>query len=188
MAAIARSKFFPPTTGGSATPTRSCASASNGTRPSSKFMTATYDGIILGAGHNGLILQAYLGKAGLKTICIERRPVAGGGLSTVEDPRYPGFLHNTHAFFQRAITAMPWYADLELERHGARYIEPELNVALLTGDGRALEWWTEIGKTIDSFAAFSRRDAATLRRWHDEFVPIVTHILAPEARAPPLPP
>jgi phytoene dehydrogenase-like protein len=151
-------------------------------------MAATYDGIILGAGHNGLILQAYLGKAGLKTLAIERRPVAGGGLCTLEDPRHPGFLHNTHAFFQRAITAMPWYADLELERHGARYIEPELNVALITGDGRALEWWTDIRRTIESFARFSRRDADTLARWHDEFVPIVQGILAPEARSPPLPP
>ena len=133
-------------------------------------MTTTYDAIILGAGHNGLILQAYLGKAGLKTLAIDRRPVAGGGLSTLEDPRHPGFLHNTHAFFQRAITAMPWYGDLELEGHGARYIEPELNVALLAGDGRALEWWTDPHKTIASFATFSGRDADTLRRWHDEFV------------------
>ena len=83
-------------------------------------MTDTYDGIILGAGHNGLILQAYLGKAGLKTLTLERKAVAGGGLATLEDPRHPGFLHNTHAFFQRAITTMPWYADLELERHGAQ--------------------------------------------------------------------
>src|SRR5256886_14672698 len=148
----------------------------------------TYDGIILGAGHNGLILQAYLGKAGLKTLAIERRAAAGGGLSTIEDPRRPGFLHNTHAFFLRAVTAMPWYADLELERHGARLIEPELNVALVPRDGRALEWWTDIGRTIASFADFSQRDAQTLRRWHDEFVPIVAHILAPEARTPPLPP
>lgn len=147
-----------------------------------------YDGIIIGAGHNGLILQAYLGKAGLKTVCIERRPVAGGGLSTAEDPRHPGFLHNTHAFFQRAITTMPWYADLELERHGARYIEPELNVALLTGDGRALEWWTDIERTIESFSHFSKRDADTLRRWQHEFVPIVQDILVPESRSPPLPP
>jgi phytoene dehydrogenase-like protein len=150
-------------------------------------MSTVYDAIILGAGHNGLILQAYLGRAGLKTLSIERRTVAGGGLSTLEDPRHPGFLHNTHAFFQRAITAMPWYADLALERHGAHFIEPELNVALLTSDGRALEWWTDIRKTIDSFAQFSRRDADTLARWHDEFVPIVTNILAPEARSPPLP-
>jgi phytoene dehydrogenase-like protein len=146
----------------------------------------TYDAIILGAGHNGLILQAYLGKTGLKTLAVERRAVAGGGLSTLADPR--GFLHNTHAFFLRAISAMPWYVDLELERHGARLIEPELNVALVTRDGRALEWWTDIGRTIASFADFSQRDAETLRRWHDEFVPIVAQILAPEARSPPLPP
>jgi len=149
---------------------------------------ANYDGIIIGAGHNGLILQAYLGKAGLKTLCIERRHVAGGGLSTVEDPRHPGFLHNTHAFFQRAITTMPWYADLGLERHGARYIEPELNVALLTRDGDALEWWTDIDRTVASFAEFSRRDADTLRRWQHEFVPILRDILIPESRSVPVPP
>src|SRR5256885_9892014 len=119
----------------------------------------TYDGIIIGAGHNGLILQAYLGKAGLKTLCIERRHVTGGGLSTLEDPRHPGFFHNTHAFFQRAITTMPWYVDLELERHGARYIEPELNVALLTRDGGLLAWWTDIERTAQSFEQFSHKDA-----------------------------
>ncbi len=128
-------------------------------------MTAIYDGIILGAGHNGMILQAYLGKAGMKVLAIERRSVTGGGLSTLEDPRHPGFLHNTHAFFQRAITTMPWYTDLELERHGARYIEPELNVALLTSDGGLLAWWTDIERTAKSFKQFSRqgrRDAATV--------------------------
>ncbi len=151
-------------------------------------MDSTYDGIILGAGHNGMILQAYLGKAGLKVLTIERKAVAGGGLSTLEDPRHPGFLHNTHAFFQRAITTMPWYTDLELERHGAHYIEPELNVALLTKDGGMLGWWTDIARTARSFEQFSARDAATLRRWHHEFVPIVQHILAWEAKSPPLPP
>ncbi|HEY1365150.1 MAG TPA: NAD(P)/FAD-dependent oxidoreductase [Xanthobacteraceae bacterium] len=148
---------------------------------------STWDAVILGAGHNGLILQAYLGKAGMHTLAIERKAVVGGGLATLEDPRYPGFLHNTHGFFQRAATAMPWYADLELERHGARYIEPELNVALVTDAGRALEWWTDIDRTVESFARFSARDAQALRRWHDEFVPIVRHILVPESRSPPLP-
>ena len=138
-----------------------------------------YDGIILGAGHNALILATYLGQAGLRMLAIDRAAVAGGGLATLEYPRQSGFLHNTHAFFQRALTAMPWYADLDLERHGARYLEPELNVALLTRDGRALEWWTDIERTIASVAQFDRRDAETLRRWHDEFVPIVAGILAP---------
>ena len=148
----------------------------------------TYDGIILGAGHNGLILAAYLAKAGLKVLVIDRRGVAGGGLSTLEDPRHPGFLHNTHAFFLRAINAMPWFADLGLERRGAQMIEPELNVALLTQDGPPLEWWTDITRTAASFARFSRRDAAALARWHDEFIPIVANILMPESRSPPLPP
>jgi phytoene dehydrogenase-like protein len=150
-------------------------------------MSGAYDAIILGVGHNGLILQAYLGRAGMKTVSLERKAIAGGGLSTLEDPRHPGFLHNTHAFFQRAITAMPWYADLELERLGAHYIEPELNVAMLTSDGHALEWWTDIERTIASFVQFSRRDADTLRRWQEEFVPVVQKILSPESRTPPLP-
>ncbi|MGE5147638.1 MAG: phytoene desaturase family protein [Candidatus Eiseniibacteriota bacterium] len=151
-------------------------------------MADGYDAIILGAGHNGLILQAYLARAGLKTLAIERRAVAGGGLSTMEDPRHPGFLHNTHAFFQRGITAMPWFGDLELATHGIEVIEPELNVLLLTSDGRTLEWWTDFERTVASFAAFSRRDAETLRRWHDAFVPIVQKILRPEAASPPLAP
>src|SRR4029453_6611439 len=151
-------------------------------------MSGGYDGIVLGAGHNALILASYLGRAGLRMLVVERAAVAGGGLATLEYPGQSGFRHNVHAFFQRAITGMPWYADLDLERHGARYVEPELNVALLTRDGRALEWWTDIDRTIESVSRFSRRDADTLRRWHDEFVPIVQHILGPENRSPPLPP
>jgi len=133
-------------------------------------------------------LQAYLCRAGLRVVSLDRAPVAGGGLATVENPRHRGFLHNTHSFFHRAATAMPWYRDLELERHGARYVEPELNVALILPDGRALEWWTDPERTVASFAEFSAKDAATLRRWVAEFRPIVECILIPEAQAPPLPP
>ncbi|HXQ81955.1 MAG TPA: NAD(P)/FAD-dependent oxidoreductase [Opitutaceae bacterium] len=151
-------------------------------------MADVHDGIIVGGGHNALILQAYLCKAGLDVLLVERKSLVGGALATLEDPRHPGFYHNTHAFFQRAITTMPWYRDLELERHGARYIEPELNVALLTSDDRVLEWWTDFDKTVRSFASFSRKDADTLCRWRDEFVPIVREILSVEALSPPLPP
>jgi len=146
-----------------------------------------YDGIILGTGHNALVLQAYLCRAGLRILSLDRADVPGGGLATIENPRHAGFLHNTHSFFHRALTAMPWYRDLELERHGARYIEPPLNVALILNDGRSLQWWTDFKKTCDSFAQFSRRDAEFLRRWRDEFQPIVREILIPEARSAPLP-
>ena len=148
----------------------------------------TYDAIVLGAGHNGLILQAYLCRAGLKVICLERSHAPGGGLATVEDPRYPGFLHNTHSFFHRGITHMPWFGDLDLERYGAQYIEPELNVALVLENGDALKWWTDFDRTEESFARFSKRDARALRHWRDAFVPIVEHISIAEAQSPPMPP
>ena len=70
-------------------------------------VSGVYDGIILGAGHNSLVLQAYLGKAGLRVLCLEPRDVAGGGLTTMEDPRHPGFFHNTHSFFHRGLNRMP---------------------------------------------------------------------------------
>src|SRR5436190_1986618 len=151
-------------------------------------MSAFYDGIILGTGHNALVLHAYLARSGLRVLSLDRASVPGGGLATEENARRPGFWHNTHSFFHRAVTAMPWYRDLELHRHGARYVEPELNVALILPDGRSLEWWTDLDKTVASFAEFSRKDAAALRRWVDEFRPIVEQILIPEAQSPPLPP
>jgi phytoene dehydrogenase-like protein len=106
----------------------------------------------------------------------------------VEDPRWPGYRHNIHSFFHRAIDQMPWYRELELERRGARYVEPELNVALLLRSGDALCWWTDFERTAESFAAFSARDAATLRRWRDAFVPVLEKHLTPESRRPPVHP
>ena len=97
-----------------------------------------YDYLILGGGHNGLIAQAYLARAGFRTLCIERRDIVGGGAATMEDPRHPGFLHNTHSFFHRGITGMPWYRELELEKLGAAYIQPELCTAVVRRDGEIL--------------------------------------------------
>jgi phytoene dehydrogenase-like protein len=147
-----------------------------------------YDGIIIGSGHNSLVLQAYLCKAGLDILCIERRSIAGGGLATMEDPKHPGFLHNTHSFYHRSLNQMPWYKDLELEKHGAVYIEPEYNVALLLKNGESLDWWTSFDKTVESFSKFSRNDANTIKKWRELFMPIVENILVPESQSPPIPP
>jgi phytoene dehydrogenase-like protein len=151
-------------------------------------LNATFDGLILGTGHNALVLQAYLSRCGLKTLALDRAAIPGGGLMTIDNPRMPGFRHNPHSFFHRAITAMPWYRDLELDRHGARYLEPKLNVAMVLQDGRVLEWWTDLDRTVAAFAEFSHRDAEQLQRFADEFKPIVDRILIPEAQSPPLEP
>src|SRR5215204_6915746 len=140
-------------------------------------MNTTFDGLILGAGHNALVLQAYLSRCGLKTLSVDRAAIPGGGLSTIDNPRLPGFRHNPHSFFHRAVTAMPWYRDLELERQGARYLEPKLNIAMVLRDGRALEWWTDFDRTVATFAEFSQHDAEAVRRFAEEFKPIVQNIL-----------
>src|SRR5579863_2601749 len=52
-------------------------------------MPAIYDGIILGAGHNALVLQAYLARSGLRVLSLDRAPLAGGGLATEQHPGHP---------------------------------------------------------------------------------------------------
>ena len=151
-------------------------------------MSALYDGIILGTGHNALVLQAYLSRCGLRTVSLEQWDVPGGGLATIENPHVPGVFHNPHSFYHRGLDRMPWFRDLNLEAQGVRYIEPELNVALLTSDGRSVKWWTDFDKTRASFAEWSPADAAALTRWVEQFRPIVEHILIPEAQSPPLEP
>lgn len=147
-----------------------------------------YDALFLGTGHNALVAQAYLARSGLRTLALDRAAEPGGGLRTEANPRLPGYTHHPHSFFHRAITRMPWFRDLDLERHGVRYLQPDLNVALLLRDGRAPEWWTDLERTVASFAQFSRKDADSLRRWTEEFRPIVERILIPESQCPPLEP
>ena len=51
--------------------------------------TQEYDAVIIGGGHNGLVSAAYLGRAGWKTLVLERRHVLGG--ATVTEEIFPGF-------------------------------------------------------------------------------------------------
>jgi len=49
----------------------------------------TYDAIIIGGGHNGLVTAAYLARAGKKVVVLEKRPRVGGAAVTEEI--FPGF-------------------------------------------------------------------------------------------------
>ncbi|MFQ5946555.1 MAG: phytoene desaturase family protein, partial [Anaerolineae bacterium] len=146
-----------------------------------------YDGVVIGGGHNGLILQAYLARAGLRTLTVEKNPNVGGGLWTEEDPDNPGFLHNSHAVFLRGLSAMPWYRDLELENHGVQLVHPELNLALIQRSGRSLLWYLDLHNTCASIAEFSKKDAEAWRSIAEEYGEIVDKIVEPELASPPLP-
>ena len=77
---------------------------------------------------------------------------------------------------------------LELEHYGARYVCPELNVALSGRDGWVLEWWRDFDQYRRFVRPYQPRRCRDLRRWRDRFQPIVQQILDPESQSPPLPP
>jgi len=75
----------------------------------------SYDAIIVGGGHNGLVNGAYLAKAGLKTLIIERREVVGGAAITEE--LVPGFQFTTFSY-ALSLLRPDIIQELELVKHG----------------------------------------------------------------------
>src|SRR5882724_2943263 len=106
---------------------------------------ATYDIIIIGAGHNGLVASYYLAKAGLKTLVLERREIVGGGAIT--EGLHPGFHCST---LDHAVGPMRAQVirDLQLKSHGLEFIEPPVRVTALHPDGHSLSIHTDTSQTI----------------------------------------
>jgi len=150
-----------------------------------KALEKTYDGIIIGAGHHGLILGGYLAKAGLRILLVERRLDYGGGLNTKEVTA-PGFYHNLHSINHFHISETPWFKDLGLEER-VTYITPRYEFGQAHGDGSALVLGRDRDETIANIARFSRRDAETFRDWNRRAEEITARILMPERYAEPLP-
>jgi phytoene dehydrogenase-like protein len=117
---------------------------------------SAYDAVVIGAGHNGLVTAAYLAKAGLQVLVLERHEFVGGAAATLEI--FPGWRANTGAldaglFLPEIVT------DLHLESHGLQFIEsPALAFSpCLGGDGLTL--WRDPLKTREEIAQFSEADA-----------------------------
>ncbi|MEJ2370258.1 MAG: FAD-dependent oxidoreductase, partial [Gemmatimonadales bacterium] len=72
-----------------------------------------YDAVIVGGGHNGLVNAAYLARAGLDVLVLERRPVLGGAAVTEEI--YPGF-HYSVCSYVVSLLRPEIIQDLELAR------------------------------------------------------------------------
>ena len=124
-------------------------------------MQTTYDAIVIGAGHNGLCLAAYLARAGLKTAVIERRHEEGGGANT-EDPVAPGFRFNMHANYMEFFDIMPMVKDFDLENSGLRSMTPENQAGIAFSDGRppiVLHRKDLLDKTHASISRYSKADA-----------------------------
>ena len=148
-------------------------------------MDESYDGIIIGAGQNGLITAAYLAKAGLRVAVVEGRPVAGGSFCT-DELSVPGFRHNIHALYSK-VHDSPVHSDLELDRYGVSYVFPNPKKAFVRHDSYFL-FYQDIARTCESLRRISPRDAETFSRVGPKWQQWYVDFVMPELFSAPRPP
>jgi phytoene dehydrogenase-like protein len=122
-------------------------------------MSTRYDAVIIGGGHNGLTTAAYLAKAGLKTLVLERRDQVGG--TCVTEEKVPGFKMSTTSYvnslFQPQIIR-----DLELKKHGYRVFRRGASHFVPLPDGGHFMSTGDEAHDLEQVRKFSRRDASAL--------------------------
>ena len=95
----------------------------------------SYDVIIIGAGHNGLVTAAYLARAGRRVLVLERRDRVGGACVTEEV--WPGFKVSTAAYVN-SLLRPEIIRDLELKKHGFELLPRSPSSFTPFPDGRYL--------------------------------------------------
>src|ERR1700674_2156714 len=129
----------------------------SGLTMSALTQTKSRDIVIIGGGHNGLVTAFYLAKAGYKPLVLERSAQVGG--AAVTDEFHPGFRCSTLAHTAGPIRP-EIVRDMQLDKHGLKWITPEVCVTALSPDGRALSLYQDAKKSAQEITAFSQKDAA----------------------------
>jgi phytoene dehydrogenase-like protein len=123
----------------------------------------SYDALIVGGGHNGLVCAFYLARAGYKVRVLERREIVGGAAITEEF--HPGF-RNSVASYSVSLLNPTVIADMKLARHGLKIVIRPLSYFAPTDDGRYLILDRDAIRTHAEVARFSEKDAARLPAFH----------------------
>ncbi len=140
-----------------------------------------YDAIVVGGGHNGLTATAYLARAGLRVVCLERRPILGGACVTEE--LWPG-ARVSRASYVVSMLQPKVVADLELERFGYRAIPLDPAYVSLTERG-PIFFFNEVERTAESIARYSRTDAEAYPRFEELFSRAAQFVKPMMLREPP---
>src|SRR5204863_2436084 len=126
-------------------------------------MAGTYDAVIIGAGHNGLVAACYLARAGWKVVVLERRYLVGGACVT-EDNIFPGFKVSTAAYvnslFRKEIVR-----DLRLGDYGFAVLERNPSSFTPFADGRYLLLGPDSELNRREISKFSSRDAESYPKY-----------------------
>ena len=146
----------------------------------------TYDVVIIGAGHNGLVCAAYLLKAGYSVALLEKRAIPGGGATTEEamPEEAPGFNFNLCAVDHEFIHLGPVVEELELNKYGLEYLYCDPVTFCPHPDGKYFLAHKSVEKTCAEIARYSQRDAEKYGEFID-FWQRLTKGITPIFNAPP---
>jgi phytoene dehydrogenase-like protein len=115
----------------------------------------SYDVIVIGGGHNGLVCAAYLARGGRKVLVLERRHVLGGAAVTEE--LYPGFKYSVCSYVV-SLLRPEIIRELDLPRHGMEILPLDGTFTPMP-DGDYLWRVNDHGRTRREIARHSRLDA-----------------------------
>jgi phytoene dehydrogenase-like protein len=138
------------------------------------------DAIVIGGGHNGLVTAAYLARAGLRTLLLERRPVLGGACVTEE--LWPGY-RISRAAYVAGLLRPALLRELNLRGRGLRLLrrDPSSYTPLPEGGGLLLGSDPEACRR--AIARFSTHDAERYAAY-EAFLDRVARRLEPLLDAP----
>ncbi|HYL98746.1 MAG TPA: NAD(P)/FAD-dependent oxidoreductase [Blastocatellia bacterium] len=145
-------------------------------------MAKTYDAIIIGAGHNRLVTAAYLARAGLSVLVLERRSVIGGA-SVTEEP-WPGYKVSTLSYLC-SLLQPTIINELNLGAYGYQLYPKDPSFFTAFPDGRHLFFWCDLKKTQEELARFSPRDAAAYPAFEEGLIKLAEWVETLLMRTPP---
>src|SRR4051812_25341507 len=129
-------------------------------------MSDSYDAIVVGGGHNGLVAAAYLARAGAKTVVLESRASIGGA-ATTESP-WPEAPHLRVTRLSYVMSLMPptIIDDLSLAKHGYRVHPMGPYYQAFPEGGSLTIYEDDPARTYDEIARWSKKDADAWPKWN----------------------
>lgn len=121
----------------------------------------TYDAIVIGSGHNGLTNAAFLAKAGLDVLCVEKNDYIGG--ASVSRNLHKDWIYSNCSYVC-SLLRPEIFRSLELHRHGLQVTPYGGSVTFKeNGDYFGSYWDSEVA--YRERARFSKHDADAYNRY-----------------------